>query len=103
MHQLRRLLGPDCELRAARQPRTADHLQRALLAQLQFAEQRLGGSTGGGPERRPLRLGDVHVARAEYGPWRQRLTELEEETAACALDLLEPERAAITEHGERDS
>ena len=106
LHQLRQLFGAECQLRAARRPRSAAQLQDALLAQLQFVEARIGGSRsgdGGGPERRALRLGDVHVPGAEYVPWRQKLTELEEATAACALDLVEPEQAAMTEHGERVS
>ena len=98
LHQLRQLLGPECQLRAARQLRSADQLRAALLAQLQLVEARLGGSRGGGTERRGLRLGDVHEPLAEYAPWRRRLAELEEVTAACARDLLEPQQAVTEEY-----
>ncbi|XP_037093279.1 uncharacterized protein LOC119113058 [Pollicipes pollicipes] len=97
LHRLRQLFGPDCQLRSARRLHTADDMRAALVAQLQFTEARLGGDRGaGGPERRGLRLGDLHVPMAEYGPWRRRLTQLEDNTAACALDLVEPEEAALS-------
>ena len=106
LHQLRQLFGPSCQLQTELRPRTPAQLRDALLAQLEFVESRIGGSRsgdGGGAERRTLRLGDVHVPMAEYVPWRQRLTELEEATAACALDLVEPEQAVTAEYGQRDS
>ncbi|KAF0300112.1 hypothetical protein FJT64_003366 [Amphibalanus amphitrite] len=107
LHQLRRLLGSALELQRRPEPEPeqgqgqepgaagAQHLRRALLAQLQFAEAHIGDSTGGGAERRALRLGDVHVPLSEYGRWRRRLAQLELEAAMCALQLAERQPVAL--------
>ncbi|KAF0314526.1 hypothetical protein FJT64_001529 [Amphibalanus amphitrite] len=105
LHQLRRLLGsalelqrrPELEPELGQEPGAAgaQHLRRALLAQLQFAEAHIGDSTGVGAERRALRLGDVHVPLSEYGRWRRRLAQLELEAAMCALQLAERQPAAL--------
>ncbi|XP_043244320.1 uncharacterized protein LOC122392978 [Amphibalanus amphitrite] len=105
LHHLRRLLGSALELQRRPEPEPeqgqepgaagAQHLRRALLAQLQFAEAHIGDSTGGGAERRALRLGDVHVPLSEYGRWRRRLAQLELEAAMCALQLAERQPAAL--------